>query len=62
MKKTVKAWAITNGEVICGHLRRLEIHATKEHAESVINSVEGWFELVPVTITYEIPKRKGVRK
>lgn len=54
MKKTVKAWVLLkNGEFFDTTTAYFKV--TKEDKK------EG-FGLFPCTITYEIPKRKGVRK
>lgn len=60
MKRKVKAWAIiaSDEESLCGHMKHFEIHATQDLADRVINTVEvDGLSVIPVTISYELPRK-----
>ena len=61
MKKTVKAWAyVENGKIQFCDVASYESRALCIHDKRM--GVFGQKVTTLVTITYEIPKRKGVRK
>lgn len=65
MKRKVKAWAIISNDQdeVCGYMRRFEIHATKELAQTVIDTVEiDGLSIVPCEVSYTLPTKERKRK